>query len=820
MHGSMLGAILAKQRCGAQVQRGSHGQPPHERHVAFRAMARPGWAAAAVAVLAAWFVAAEVHAAKVVLRDGRTIEGRIAPLPSMMADPNGVNDGGATILMIDDDLRRVFVPQRRVEEVHEGAGEALEKFKIWQKLPSGGQPVSAVGRLTNISPWNEYGRRSAKMRTNRGDIDIIQGITEITPRYTTVTSLRQYKWDMRIATSSIPRDALQKILEKAINKNDLEQRLRLVRFYLQGEWFDQARKELTQVLEDFPEAKAEYARVLRDITQLSARLLLTEARIRERAGQSRLVYSILSQFPSDGVAGETLQEVARMLHEQQQLHAQGKAVLEQLDAHVAEYARQNTALAAKLQPIRDEIFAELTVHTLDRMAAYQQFANDPQMAVDQKLALAISGWLLGPQSASDNLSTSLSLYEVRNLIRKYMNLELALERELLLRDMQKLEGSTPRQVALLLAHMKPPKETEPRADGFYDIQVPGGVGRPPQRYLVQLPPEYDPYRRYPAIVTLHGASSTPEMQLDWWAGAREDDKPRFGQAMRHGYIVIAPVWCEPHQVAYQFSLREHLAVLDSLRDACRRFSIDTDRVFLSGHSMGGDAAWDIGLAHPDLWAGVIPIGGVCDRFPKLYWENAAELPMYLVSGEFDGEKSVQNASSLDRYMRRGFPVTVVEFLGRGHEHFSDEILNLFDWMGRLRRNFFPKEFTVSTLRPWDNYFWWAEVLEMPRGATIDPSQWPFPRGTRAVSFNGKILENNSIFFRGGGGRLAIWLSPEVVNFDQAIRLNVNGRTETVHVQPDLETLLEDARTRADRQHPFWSRVLIGGRTGVTVGSRS
>ena len=25
-----------------------------------------------------------------------------------------------------------------------------------------------------------------------------------------------------------------------------------------------------------------------------------------------------------------------------------------------------------------------------------------------------------------------------------------------------------------------------------------------------------------------------------------------------------------------------------------RFSIDTDRVFLSGHSMGGNAAWDIG----------------------------------------------------------------------------------------------------------------------------------------------------------------------------------------------------------------------------------
>ena len=38
-----------------------------------------------------------------------------------------------------------------------------------------------------------------------------------------------------------------------------------------------------------------------------------------------------------------------------------------------------------------------------------------------------------------------------------------------------------------------------------------------------------------------------------------------------------------------------------------RFFHDGDRVFLTGHSMGGDAAWDIALAHPDLWAGAIPL---------------------------------------------------------------------------------------------------------------------------------------------------------------------------------------------------------------------
>ncbi len=127
---------------------------------------------------------------------------------------------------------------------------------------------------------------------------------------------------------------------------------------------------------------------------------------------------------------------------------------------------------------------------------------------------------------------------------------------------------------------------------------------------------------------------------------------RFGQATRQGYIVIAPAWTKPHQNQYEYSAREHAAVLGALRDAVRRFSIDTDRVFLSGHSMGGDAAWDIGLAHPDLWAGVIPIVATAGKFVNLYWPNAEKLSFYFVSGELDGNKTVTNAPQWERYFSR------------------------------------------------------------------------------------------------------------------------------------------------------------------------
>lgn len=764
---------------------------------------------------------------ELVLKDGRTLRGKLGRVAGLAESPQASQaDGGGPlqlIILLDDDLRRTFLSERLVREVRQDENRQVdEMFGIRQRILRNGAAIKSVGQPLRITPFDEFGRRIFSMVTPKGSVDIVQGITELTPHWAKVEGI-SHVWDMRIATSSIPRDTLQKILMKQLDPKAgepqrIEQYKKIARFYLQCERYEDARKTLESLLAAFPDKanlKDDLKPSLIAITQLSAQRLLAELRLRREAGQNQLVAEKLKQFPTEGVGGEVLQGVREMIADAETQESRRLEVVKHLKRLAAKIP--DTIQRENLKPILDEMAAEIGPNTLNRMAAFLQNADDAQMPDADKVALAISGWLLGADASTEKLPTAIAAYRVRRLIREYLGETNAPDRERTFGYIKHEAGADPKLVADLLAHMKPAVKTrKPSADktGYYEIEVPGLTKKEPITYFVQLPPEYDPYRLYPAIVALNGEFTTAEQQIDWWAGPRGKDGARNGQASRQGYIVIAPVWTEEHQKKYGYSAHEHTAVLNSLRDACRRFSIDTDRVFLSGHSMGGDAAWDIGLAHPDLWAGVIPIVALADRYCALYWENAKYVPFYVVAGELDAGRMAKNARDLDRYLRRGFDATVIEYMGRGHEDFYDEVLRIFEWMSHFRRNFYPREFVCESLRTWDNFFWWVEVQGLPPRSTVDPSDWPPPSGTQPVQVKASINSKNGINVRTGTSQVTVWLSPKMVDFKKRSTITVNGRRMNgpdQMIRPDLRVMLEDARTRGDRLHPFWARV--DGSTG-------
>jgi len=747
------------------------------------------------------------------LKNNVQVEGAPGKIASLGEDPLKGGGGGGSpklVMFADDGIRRTFFSFYQFQGAVPSPEASPEKILVRQRVAQTGKRLGSIGAILGVTSFDQFGRRMFKLVSAKGPLDIYQGITEITPTYTKVEALLSQNpivWETRIATSSIPRETLSKILKNHLDMDKPSDRLRVVRLFMQAGRYQDALVELEAAIEKFPDLAGLKDQV-RELYQHLAERLIREIEMRQTAGQHRQAISWLNKFPRKGVATETLLQVRDLLQDYQKQLMQGDQVKALLDEHLELITDEG--IKKQLVPICAEIKDQLNVNTLSRMAAYLRLSDDEDLTAGAKLALGVSGWLMDEGGETENLAVATSLFEVRNAVRRYLATDNVAEHMEILEQLRSLEGSSPENVTRLLSAMKPvfkPELQDHGVPGLYHMKTPGLTGDSEIEYLVQLPPDYDPFRKYQVVITLHGAGSSPAQQLDWWAGSFDEKmKIRMGQAGRHGYIVISPFWHQGKKQEYGYSAREHAAVLFSLRDACQHFAVDTDRVFLSGHSMGGDAAWDIGLAHPDLWAGVIPITATADKYVSLYWENGRRVAFYFVGGEMDGNRLALNSRDLNRYLTRpGFDTMIVEYRGRGHEHFHDEIIRLFDWMNLHRRQFLQRDFKCSSLRPWDNFFWYVELAGFPDRSIVVPLAWPNPQA-RVANTEATVGPGNRVRVRSAASQVTVWLSPEMVDFGERIEVSINGKVKGQEVEPRLEVLLEDVRTRGDRFHPFWAKV--------------
>jgi predicted esterase len=773
----------------------------------------PGNIGRAVLCLSVLGVLAVVQGETITMQNGLQYEGLIGQVSGIGADPLD-NGKIQRIFVIDNGLSRTYLSERLHISRVGGELPNWEIIKIPNHPAREGKRLASVGRILYAEPFDRYGRRRLMLSgaNSSGQMPFVQAITEINPLYIKVEGIRGKNSavsDMRIKTSSIPREILSQILMNYVDRKDPDDRLRVVRLYIQAERYRDARAELQKVISEFPELKDLNAQV-NVLGQAMARRVIDEIEMRRDAGQHAIVDAIIRVFPTDGIANETLLKVRDIEREIQAQKDRCEKILVRLakDAEGLTDPAQREVVAVVLE----EIDVELNLNSVDRLVDYERLAGDKALTAQQKLALALTGWFLGPGNGEEDIAVATSLISVRDIVKKYLSTATVFEREDLIKQLNEEEGGAPKYVADLIAHLKlEPNLPEPVVPGMYERTVPPQRDLPSIKYTIQLPPGYDPYRRYPCILALHGGTS-PKHPINWWAGPYSSThQRRLGQASRHGYIVLAPEWTQPLMAGYEFLPQEHHAVLSSLRHAMSDFSIDSDRVFLTGYSKGANGAWDIALAHPDLWAGVILFSGDGHKYVTKYWQNAKGLPLYFIFGELDDSQLVDNAIHLDRYLNQsGFDCTVVEYLGRGHERFGDEIQRVFDWMGMPanRRDFARREFEMVAMRPFDNFFWWVEVDGYPSKSMVSPYAWASegkrtnPASTRCI-----IKGVNRLEVRTVARHVRIGLTPDIVDFADGVKISVNGRRlrdELVGLEPNAETILEDVRTRGDRLHPFWA----------------
>jgi predicted esterase len=750
-------------------------------------------------------------AGEVKLKNGMVLHGTPSDIESLLVGSHKADRGPITIypiLMVSSPLKRYFIPTRQKETVNKDVDlSRSEGFKLPQhKRPGGGRIIASVqGVVEKPRPFDEWGRRTVKLKMESGETPVIQGVTLITPEYLKIIALN-FNWETAIATSSVPLESLDAMLRRATDGNNPDDRLKVARFYIQAGFYGAARRELDAIREKFPELAATVDQAQITLTQALAQEAANELKLRRAAGQHRFVYEFSKNFPATNVAAPILREVHDIALEYERAFERAeraRALLGELQGELSSDPR-----VKEIAPLRAELSERLTYSSLDRLDAFFKLAADSQLKPEEKLALALSGWIVGSANAITELDQALRLWQARYLILDYLRTEpdAEVERRSILEKLGALEGTGPERIAQLLALLPPTLEAPATAAGDpVRIQIDSPKPDGPTAYWVSLPLEYHVDHSYPLIVALHGETGTPQQELrGFWAGSDE----QAGQSERHGYVVIAPEYVSNSDLkSYDYGSQSHQIVLDSIRDARRRFSVDSDRVYLAGHGMGADAAWDMGLALPHLFAGIIPINGAIDRFSKYYLENGRQLPIYAVNGELDRDLVTRNGPSLMEMIQQNFDLIYAEYDGAGPDPYYSEIHSLFEWMSKLRRPPPPRQVTAKTLRESDNRFFWYEFSGLP--GQFQGIDWVKEkhRAIRAMAVSATITPGNTLRIASGAARHRLWLArgEDLVDFDKRLKVDVNGRMRfNDFVKPDTQAMLEHVRVTGDRQQLYWA----------------
>jgi predicted peptidase len=178
------------------------------------------------------------------------------------------------------------------------------------------------------------------------------------------------------------------------------------------------------------------------------------------------------------------------------------------------------------------------------------------------------------------------------------------------------------------------------------------------RYAVWVPEGYTAEERWPVVLFLHGkGESGSDGEFHTTAGlgrAIRLNPERFG-----GLVVMPqmPVGCQ-----WEGPLQDlALATLDA---TLAEYSVDLDRIVLTGLSLGGYGTWSLGARQSERFCALLPICGGGDPADA---GKLARLPIWCFHGEADPVVPVERSREMVEAVRAaGGEVRYTELAGVEH----------------------------------------------------------------------------------------------------------------------------------------------------------
>lgn len=178
-------------------------------------------------------------------------------------------------------------------------------------------------------------------------------------------------------------------------------------------------------------------------------------------------------------------------------------------------------------------------------------------------------------------------------------------------------------------------------------------------YRLMKPLNFDSKKKYPLIVSLHGGGgrgSDNLRQLRNWNELLADEQTRTD----YPSYVLAP----------QASEMWNLTHLQNIKDIIKELpSVNVNRIYILGHSMGGEGTYRIIQSDPEYFAAAAPSagGGLAQNEEFIDASIIKDIPIWAFHGDQDGVCPIERDQKVFAEMQKnGGNMKFTTWVGDGH----------------------------------------------------------------------------------------------------------------------------------------------------------